>query len=203
MVPMILKTCQPNILHKWTSKKKALLDEFKERKPVYMKEQAEKDLEATVRYKNFELSNDGRSYKKPELMYKESFQVGDKIRKAGKKLLINLPGLMGGQLQIRNEERVRSFDIDVRYPRKLKWQMNLTIPAGYTLEGIEGLKVNVDNETGSFTSSAIVNGNVLTVDIQKVYKQKNIPKEKWPLMLEFVDAAYNFSHKLILLKPVK
>ena len=183
--------------------KKALLDEFKERKPVYMKEQAEKDLEATVRYKNFELSNDGRSYKKPELMYKESFQVGDKIRKAGKKLLINLPGLMGGQLQIRNEERVRSFDIDVRYPRKLKWQMNLTIPAGYTVEGIEGLKVNVDNETGSFTSSAVVNGNVLTVDIQKVYKQKNIPKEKWPLMLEFVDAAYNFSHKLILLKPVK
>ena len=136
-------------------------------------------------------------------MYKESFQVGDKIRKAGKKLLINLPGLMGGQLQIRNEERIRTFDIDVRYPRKLKWQMNLTIPAGYTVEGIEGLKVNVDNETGSFTSSAILNGNVLTVDIQKVYKQKNIPKEKWPLMLEFVDAAYNFSHKLILLKPVK
>jgi hypothetical protein len=183
--------------------KKAVTDEFKERKPIYMKEQAEKDLEASVRYSNFEMTNEGRSFKKPELMFKETFQVGDKIRRAGKKLLINLPGLMGGQLQIRKEERTRSFDIDVRYPRKLRWQVNLTIPAGYIAEGFEGLNTSIDNETGSFISTATLNGNVLTVDIQKIYKQKNIAKEKWPLMLEFIDAAYNFSHKLILLKPVK
>ena len=183
--------------------KKALLDEFKERKPLYMKELVEKDLEASIRYKQFDMTNEGRSYKKPELMFKETFQVGDKIRKAGKKLLINLPGLMGGQLQIKKEETERSFDIDVRYPRKLRWQMNLTIPDGYTVEGLEDLKVNVDNETGSFISTATLSGNVITLDIQKVYKQKNISKEKWPLMLEFVQAAYNFSHKLILLRPGK
>jgi hypothetical protein len=196
-----------NVPDKYSSQiyqqKKAITDEFKERKPVYMKEQAEKDLEASVRYTNFEIKDEGRSFKKPELMFKETFQVGEKIRRAGKKLLINLPGLMGGQLQVKKEERTRSFDIDVRYPRKLRWQINLTIPDGYTAEGLEGLTTNIDNETGSFTSTATLNGNVVTLDIQKIYKQKNISKEKWPLMLEFVDAAYNFSHRLILLKPVK
>jgi hypothetical protein len=194
-----------NVPDKYSSQiylqKKAITDEFKERKPVYMKEQAEKDLEASVRYTNFEINNEGRSFKKPELMFKETFQVGDKIKRAGKKLLINLPGLMGGQLQIRKEERTRSFDIDVRYPRKLRWQINMTVPNGYTAEGLEGLNTKVENETGAFITTATQSGNVVTLDIQKIYKQKNISKEKWPLMLEFVDAAYNFSHKLILLKP--
>lgn len=182
--------------------KKALIDEFKERKPEYMKDQMEGDLGVSVNYKDFQVVTEGRSFKKPELMYKETAQVGEKIRKAGKKLLINLPGLMGGQLQIRKDERTRNFDIDVRHPRQLKWQINMTIPAGYALEGVEELKTNVDNETGSFITSAKVENNTLTIDIQKIYKQKNISKEKWPQMLEFVDAAYNFTHKLILLKPI-
>jgi hypothetical protein len=187
----------------FAQQKKALVDEFKERKPIFMKEQLEKDLEVSVRYINFDMVDEGRSFKKPELMYKEKFQVGEKIRKAGNKLLINLTGLMGGQLQIRKEERTRSFDIDVRYPRKLRWQINLTIPNGYAVEGIEGLKTNVDNEAGAFISTATINDNTLTIDIQKIYKQKNISKDKWQLMLDFVDAAYNYSQKLILLKPTK
>jgi hypothetical protein len=182
--------------------KKAITDEFKERKPEFMKEQAENDLGATVRYKDFQMVNEGRSFKKPELMYKETFMVGDKIRKAGKKLLINLPGLMGSQLQIRKEERTRNFDIDVRYPRKLRWQINFNIPAGYAVEGLESLNSQVDNETGAFISTAKVENNVLVIDIQKIYKEKNIKKEKWGQMLEFVDAAFNFTHRLILLKPI-
>jgi hypothetical protein len=196
-----------NVPEKYASQayaqKKAITDEFKERKPVFMKEQLEQDLSASVKYKDFSVVSEGRSFRKPELMFKESFQVGEKIRRAGKKLLINLPGLMGGQLQIRKEERERSFDIDVRYPRKLRWQINMTIPAGYVVEGYEGLITNVDNETGAFIATAEVKDNILTIDVQKIYKQKNISRDKWPLMLEFVDAAYNFTHKLILLRPAR
>jgi len=182
--------------------KKAITDEFKERKPDFMKDQMENDLGVPVDYKNFQMVTEGRTFKKPELVYKEIAQVEDLVRKAGNKLLINLPGLMGSQLQIRKEERNRNFDIDVRYPRELKWQINMTIPAGYTIEGVDELKTSVENETGAFISSAKVENNVLTIDVQKIYKQKNISKEKWQQMLDFVDAAYNFTHKLILLKPI-
>ena len=181
--------------------KKAITDEFKERKPEYMKEQLEQEFDVPVTYEKFDLVAEGRSFKKPELMFKETFQVGDKIRRAGKKLLVNLPGLMGGQLHIKKEERERDFDIDVRYPRKLKWQINFTIPDGYTVDGLADLNKNIDNEAGAFISSASINGNTLTIDIQKIYKMKNIKKEQWNEMLAFVDAADLFTNKLILLRP--
>jgi hypothetical protein len=199
--PDDLENLPEKYVTQYLQQKKAITDEFKERKPEYMKLDLERDLGSSIEYKDFQLVNEGRSFKKPELMYKETFMVGDKIRKAGKKLLVNLPGLMGGQLQIRKEERTRNFDIDVRYPRKLRWQINFNIPAGYNVEGLEALNTSVDNETGAFITTAKVENNVLTLDIQKIYKQRTIQKEKWGQMLEFVDAAYNFTHKLILLKP--
>jgi hypothetical protein len=189
-------------LNQIDQQKQALIDEFNERKPEYMKNQLEDDLGTTVKYKEFKMVTEGRTFGKAELMYKEKFQVDEKIRKAGKKLLINLPGLMGSQLQIRNEERTRNFDIDISYPRKLKWQINLTIPGGYTVEGFDNLNSKVDNETGSFTTTAKVDGNTLILEIEKLYKQKNVSKDKWPQMLEFIDAAYNFTHKYVLLKPL-
>jgi len=182
--------------------KSALIDEFKERKPEYMKDQLEDELGMVINYKQFQMITDGRDFKKPELMYKETFQVGEGIRKAGKKLLINLPALMGDLIQIKKEERTRNYDIDIRFPRKLKWQINLTIPNGYVVEGIETLNTSVDNETGSFKAGAKVQENTLTIDVEKVYKQRTINKDKWPLMLEFIDAAYDFKHKYILLRPV-
>lgn len=180
----------------------ALTDEFKERKPEYMKDLLEDDLGMLVNYKQFQMITDGRDFKKPELMYKETFQVAEGIRKAGRKLLINLPALMGDQLQIKKEERTRNYDIDIRFPRKLKWQINLTIPSGYAVEGIETLNSGVDNETGSFKATAKMQGNMLTLEVEKIYKQRTIDKGKWPLMLEFIDTAYDFKYKYILLKPV-
>jgi hypothetical protein len=184
------------------NKRKAFKEEFARLKPDYMKEQAERDFGADVKYGNFEIVTDGRSAKKPELKFKEDFTVSDKIRKAGKKYLVNVSGLIGGQLQIKKEERDRSFDIDVRYPRTIQWLIQFTIPQGYTAEGIENLATEVDNETGTFKSNARIENNLLIISISKVYKQKNISKAKWTDMLAFVDAAYNFGHKLVLLKPV-
>jgi hypothetical protein len=55
---------------------------------------------------------------------------------------------------------------------------------------------------GAFISEAKIDGNHLVISVSKIYKQKNITKERWPDMLAFVDAAYNFGQKLVLLKPL-
>jgi hypothetical protein len=182
-------------------KRKALKEEFARLKPDYMKKQAQDDFGSPVQYRQFELVSDGRSHKKTELVVKEKFSVADKIRKAGKKYLVNVAGLMGGQLQIKKDEQTRSFDIDVRRPRSLYWQIKFTVPAGYTVGGVENLHTTVDNETGAFKSTAKLEGNLLTIEVTKTYKQRHITKDRWPDMLAFVDAAYNFGHRLILLKP--
>jgi hypothetical protein len=111
-----------------------------------------------------------------------------------------VPGLIGGQAQVKPEDRQRKYDIDVRYPRTLTWDINFTVPAGYTVKGLTGLNQEIDNEAGTFTTKAVMEGNVLKLSVKKAYKQAKINKENFSKMLEFIDAAYNFSQRRILLK---
>jgi hypothetical protein len=175
-------------------------EEFKKRKPEYMKRQLQNDYNNVVSYDNFTIITDGRTFNKQELRYTESFVLSDLTRKAGNNYLVSVPGLMGGQVQIRPEDRQRKFDADVRYPKTFVWDISYTIPAGYTVKGLADLNQLVENETGAFVTKAVIEGNVLKLNIKKVYKQTIVKKENFNKMLEFIDAAYNFSQRRILLK---
>lgn len=180
---------------------KALKDEFKESKVEWVKKDLQSEFHQKVKYKNFSISSDGRSLKANKLTFTEEFELPGMVRKAGKKYLVNIAGLVGAQLQIKKDERIRNHDINVGYARTLNWVINFKIPDGYTAEGIKELKTSVDNETGTYTCDAEdVNGNVV-LKIKKIYKKADNPKDKWPSMLAFIDAAYNNSFKYILLKP--
>lgn len=174
--------------------------EYKKRKPIYMKSRLQNDFENVVTYDDFTLITDGRTFNKQDLKYSEKFVLGDLTRKAGKNYLVSVPALMGGQVQVKPEDRQRKYDVDVRYPRMLTWDINFTIPTGYTLKGLVDLNQNVDNEIGTFTTKAVIEGNVLKLNIKKIYKQAKISKDNFNKMLEFIDAAYNFSQRRILLK---
>jgi hypothetical protein len=175
-------------------------EEFKKRKPEYMKRALQNEYSNVVSYDNFNLITDGRTFNKQELKYTERFVLGDLTRKAGKNYLVNVPLLMGGQFQIKAEDRQRKYDVDVRYPHTLTWDINYSIPAGFTVKGLAGLNQSVENETGAFITKATIEGNVLKLNIKKIYKQTKIKKEDYNKMLEFLDAAYNFSQRKILLK---
>jgi hypothetical protein len=175
-------------------------EEFKKRKPEYMKRQLQNEYSNVVSYDNFNLITDGRTFNKQELKYTERFVLGDLTRKAGNNYLVNVPLLMGGQYQVKAEDRQRKYDVDVRYPHTLTWDINYSIPAGFTVKGLAGLNQAVENETGAFVTKATIEGNVLKLNIKKVYKQTKIKKEDFSKMLEFLDAAYNFSQRKILLK---
>jgi hypothetical protein len=180
---------------------KSLTEEFKKQKPEYVKQSLESEFGQQVNNAKFTLVTDGRSQKKNILSYKEEFELPDFVRKAGKKYLVNLTGLVGSQLQIKKEERSRKIDIDVRYPRTLTWNIQFKIPAGYKAEGLAELNKMVDNETGAFKLIAKEENGVVVIDIQKMYKMKNFPATKWNDMLAFIDAAYNNTFKYILLTP--
>ncbi|MEI9954950.1 MAG: hypothetical protein WDM90_01225 [Ferruginibacter sp.] len=76
-------------------------EEFKKRKPLYMKQQLQSQYSNVVSYDNFTLITDGRTFTKQELKYTEKFILGDLTRKAGKNYLVNVPLLMGGQYQVK------------------------------------------------------------------------------------------------------
>ncbi len=178
-----------------------LKDNFKEKKPEYVKSSLQSEYGNAVKYKDFAISSDGRSLKKQDLKFTEEFELSGMVRKAGKKYLINVAGLVGSQLQIKKEERIRSKDINVGYAKSLFWIINFKIPNGYTAEGLKEMAVEVTNETGTYAAVADEANGTISIKIKKIYKQANMPKEKWQDMLGFVDAAYNNSFKYILLKP--
>ena len=180
---------------------KALKDEYKEAKIELVKTELQNDYQQKVKYKNFALTSDGRSAKQKTLVFTEDFELSGMMRKAGKKYLVNVAGLVGSQLQIKKEERTRKFDINVGYARTLNWVINFKIPDGYTVEGVKELNTNVDNETGTYTATAEEQNGTVVLKIKKLYKKANNTKDKWPSMLAFIDAAYNGSFKYLLLKP--
>ena len=170
---------------------KALKEEFKEAKIELVKNDLQGEFHQKVKYKNFTISSDGRSLKANKLIFAEDFELPGMVRKAGKKYLVNIAGLMGSQLQIKKEERVRKYDINVGYARTLNWVINFKVPAGYTVEGVKELKMNVDNETGAYTCDADEQNGKVTLKIKKVYKKANSTKDKWPSMLVFNSTLTN------------
>jgi hypothetical protein len=178
-----------------------LKNEFSSQKTEFVKQSLRSEFGQPVSNIRFEIVSNGRTQKQNVLVVKEGFELTSFVRKAGDKYLINLPGLIGPQLKIRNEEMERKNDIDVRYPRTFTWAISFKIPEGYTVQGLSEISRSVDNETGAFTISASEeNGNV-QLNISKIYKQKNISKDKWKDMVSFVESAYNATFKYILLTP--
>jgi hypothetical protein len=180
-----------------------LKDEFKKAKPDFVKEELQREYHQNIVYRDFKISSDGRSLKKTDLVYTEDFEMQGYIRKAGKKYLVNITGLVGPQLQIKKQERERKLDISVGHARALEWLINFKIPTGYTVEGIKELNTVVDNEVGKFSCEAKEENGMVYLRITKIYKKADFAREKWADMLAFVDAAYNSSFKYILLKPQK
>ena len=177
--------------------------EWKEEKPKMMKALAETEYGFKVsNYNNFRLLQDGRSYKKRNLQYSESFILEDFTANAGEDLVVPLAKLIGEQIKIKKDERTRTLPIDARYARTLRWTIVFAIPAGYAVQGLDNLTRNINNEVGSFISSAKAEGSTLTIEVKKSYKAKNFEARQWPFMLEVLDAGYNFSQAKIILKKL-
>jgi hypothetical protein len=179
----------------------AIKEEFKTAKPEQVQNELDKDFRNKVTYKNFRVVTDGRALNRKQLSEVTEFEIEDVTKRAGKKLLVNLTGLVGSQLQIDKDERNRTKDIQVGYARTLTWKISMPVPAGYAVKGLKEMNKTVDNEAGKFVCEAKEeNGNVI-IFITKVYKKKDMPRENWDDMLAFVDAAYNTTFKYILLQP--
>jgi len=176
--------------------------EDKTRKLEYMKNALEDDYQNISKYTEFLLNSDGRTWRKQELSYTNKFELGNMVKIAGGDLLVSIPGLIGDQLFIAPDEKKREVDAYMGFPRSIRNVINFTIPAGYKAVGINNLNMNIDNETGTFAVMASVEGDQVRILVKKVYKQITVKKEDWPKMMQFIDAAFNFSQKKVLLKKL-
>ena len=147
------------------------------------------------------MQQDGRSGDSATLQYKEKFSVKKLISKAGKNYIFEAGKLIGGQIKLEPSEITkRETDIWIPSARVIENNITINIPAGYTVEGLQDLEMNVDNPSGSFVSTASVAENKLLIKTKKVYKNNFDKKETWPNYVAFLEQAYKLSQARIVLK---
>lgn len=187
-----------------SSKYEETKKEWREKdKPEYMKSRVEQDLNFEVeKYDLFQLVNDGRSFKKQNLEYKEKYTLSRVTSFAGNDILIGLPSLIGSQTQIsKKEQGSRQYDIDLKNARSFNWHIEMPVPAGYTTAGFENITFNVDNKYASFISSGKVENGKVIIDAVKTYKVSKMVANDWQMLVEMLNAAHNFSQsKIVFIK---
>jgi hypothetical protein len=81
------------------------------------------------------------------------------------------------------------------FPRSFENEIVFEIPEGFTVSGLDKLNKNVNNEAGSFVSTAKISGNQLVVQVKKSYTNYYEPNANWPKVVDFLEAAYQFTCK--------
>jgi hypothetical protein len=149
-----------------------------------------------------QLLSDGLDPIDKDFTYSTSITLSDVFTEVGDDRLLFIGPLIGSQVDIPESEYGRKSDIRMPCARTYTTEMNIRIPSGYSVEGMSDLEGIVDNEAGAFVSQAYMSGKVLCIRTSKTYKRAFDKAENWPLMLEFLEAAYDFSKKKVLLKKL-
>lgn len=188
---------------KYKNEYAALLKKLKEKQQQDVKEKTASEYNLKIDNYSFKILKNGRFGKEDAFEYTEDFTIGnDLIKTAGQNYILDIGKMLGAQVDLSNKEKGRTNNIYMSYPRSFNYNITLNIPAGYTISGLENLVMNVENETGGFISNASVNGDKLTVEIQKFYKHNYEANANWPKMVAFLEAASQFTQAKILLKKV-
>lgn len=150
--------------------------------------------------KSFKVLNMGLHHHNNVFEMEEEFSMNSWIKKAGNNYIIEAGKFIGGQFEIKADQRERKLDVYMAHARSYSYQIEFIIPDGYTVEGLDKLNKKVENETGGFVSTATVNGNKLLINTNKYYNHIVEKAENWSKLTAFVDAAFEFGKERILLK---
>lgn len=180
--------------------KNAFAEARKKQKDSFIEEAKSKFEQDVTDMTKFKVVNMGVRHTSPDFIYSSEFSLDGLIKKAGNNLIFEIGKIQGEPLSIRDEQRTRKIDVYMPFPRSIGYDLRIQIPEGYSVEGIDALKINVENETGYFKTDASVNGQVLTVTIKKSYLHGYEPAANWDKMLAFIDASNDFTNAKLLFK---
>lgn len=149
---------------------------------------------------NFKIINAALENTSPVFQYRSSFVLNNLVKKAGNNYIIDAGKLTGTFYKPEAIDAKRNVDVYMPCARSFKYSIAIAIPAGYTAKGMEEMNVKKINKTGSFTSTAAVNGNTLTITVTRVYNNNFEKATDWPMLMELLNTASNFNSQKVLLE---
>lgn len=117
--------------------------------------------------------------------------------------LFKIGETIGPQVQMYQEEE-RITDAVIQFPHEYKRIISCELPEGYSVEGLEGLNMDINHtEDGKvmmgFKSSYTLEGNKLTVEVYEFYSQVRYPKEIFEEFRTVINAAADFNKVTLIL----
>lgn len=175
---------------------------FRDSRIEFLEEQLSASLDAPVSDYTYEVKQTSRYDNKP-LIINDAFTLKDNyIKKAGPNYIVSVGKFIGGQVQLEKDEYERTENVHIDYAKTFNYEVRLNIPQGYTVVGLDKLQRDVQNDTGSFKSSASIDDGVLIFNTSKVYKKRTYTPEEWSEMTQWLETAYDFSQEKVLFKKI-
>ena len=172
--------------------------ELSEQKKENIKDWIRQDYD-TEEIDEFNIISNGRFG--DDLVTQLKYDAKDFIKKAGPNLIFDIGKMIGGQIELDEEDlKERTKNIEINFAKTIENNITLELPEGYKAEGIENLNMSVENEFGAFISEAKMEGDKLKVKTTKIYKNQTVPAKEWSKMIEMLELAFKFSQQKIILK---
>jgi hypothetical protein len=150
---------------------------------------------------NFKLEQMGMHHTQPELIFSETYTLEGLVKKVGNNYTIDAGKLIGAQVDLDEKEiKERKYDVYFDYARSFNENITINVPDGYEVQGLDKFSYNVENETGGFVSTAKLEGNKVIITTSKYYKNNFEPAANWSKIVDFVEAAFQFTQQKLLLK---
>lgn len=136
----------------------------------------------------------------PVFQFSSSFVLNNMVKKAGNNYIIDAGKLTGAFLKLDEKDKTRDKDIYMPSARSFKYNIAITIPAGYEAKGLEQFNQKKTNTTGSFSSVATISGNTLTITVTQVYEHNFEKAINWPKLKDLIQTASDFNDQKIVLQ---
>lgn len=182
----------------------AALDKERVKQKDYFKDEIENQYDQEPKeLLSYQINNMGISVQKPAFEFTQKFTMDNFVKKAGNNFIFDIGKMMGSYKKPEAKDSTRKLDVYMVSAREISHSVNVTVPDGFTAKGIEQLNKKVENDIASFISTAKLEGNVVTVNIRRVYKNAFEPASNWPKILEVMNATADFSAMKLLLEKKK
>ncbi len=135
------------------------------------------------------------------------YTCGSLLENAGSSYILNVGDIIGPQSEL-YQDHERQTDIYFPYPKEYKHHIYFTIPAGYTVKGLDDLNIakkleDKDETMASFTSTYTLKGNVVDITVHEFYAVSELPKEFYEGFRSVINAASDFQKVALVLEPKK
>ena len=151
---------------------------------------------------DYSFSATGTTAGRPALDYTVSYTVDGLVKSAGDNLILEIGRLIGQHWEPDERDEKRNIDAYLPSSMRLNYNIEIEIPEGYAVEGLDALSSEYSNDYGGFHSGYRFEGNKLFVSVNKIYEKSYVPVDKWNEMLLIAKKANDFQAKTIILKKL-